>query len=90
MKFTEKPKLPETNLTLAELFDLCFSIDNVEIRVVKDELDTNDLDAVTILCTLKSDMKADVYLNDKFANAKVSQIFALERDVIIAAIDIDL
>ena len=76
-------------MTLKEFSQLAFSYKHfpVEIMVVYDELDPEDIDKNEIVFTLKSYHKSEVYLQEKFLNANITEFYAYKRDKFIVAIE---
>lgn len=76
-------------MTLKEFSSLAFSYKHfpVEIMVVYDELDPMDINENEIIFTLKSYYRSDVYIQEKFLDAKIIEIYAYKRDKFIVAIE---
>lgn len=79
-------------MTLHEFSHRCFSIcQSCEIIVVNYQLEPGDfdeLDNIERLFTLRSDYKVTYYLKEKFTNAEVQGIYALERDKFLIWVEV--
>lgn len=76
-------------MTLGELSDLLYSYADFpcEAIVIYEDLDPEDIEENEILFTLKSHYNSKFYIQEKFLNAKVEQIYAYEQDKFIVAIE---
>lgn len=76
-------------MTLKEFSQLAFSYKHfpTEIIVIYDELAPEDINKNEIIFTLKSYYKSEGYLQEKFLNAKITEIYAYKRDKFIVAIE---
>lgn len=77
----------KADISLKNLYDNLFTLekDYAEIRVTEDDMDITNAE---IIFTLKGSIRADVYLNSTYANAKVEKIYVPEKDVLLVVINI--